>query len=391
MSKVISVAANCEDVGKSTCVRNIAAGLALDNKKVLVIDLDPESNLTYFFGVADVNKMTIDNAIENIINNIDNKLEDFITEVDGIHLISSTNELLYTEEKLKRASKKDYVLKTFIDKIKDNYDYVIIDCMSKISMLTLNALNASDSVIIPLVKGFIGGRAAEEMIEIIKVLQKTTNRSLEIEGILFTKHDFDMQIPRQLKTILYEAHGDSLVFFRGKVVESKKVDESNKNGLNIFEYAKDSRIARNFSEVVSEIGKPKSPYVEDEDLEHFREVVSQKNSKIEVYENSEDDIRTLTLKQLVPYNGRSYESFKNPKYNKLVESIKINGLKSPILVHELEPNLYEVLAGHNRVEAHRELKINEIKAIVLDVVKREEVDFIAKIVNQSFELGFSNM
>ncbi|MFV0518790.1 MAG: AAA family ATPase [Lachnospirales bacterium] len=382
MCNVISVSLNYEGIGKSTCTRNLASSLAMLNKNVLVIDLDPKAGLTTYFGVSEIKKLSIYNVLKNNIEHKDMRVEDFILEIDNVHFIPANNELNNLNFELNEIENKDFVLKEFINKYREKYDYILIDCMSIDSMLTVNALNASDSVILPITINFDAIKAVENMIENIKIIQKTTNANLKIEGLLFFKHNFDLKIPRHIKMVIYKAHKEEVTFFKTKVVESSKVIEANNCGMSVIEYRKNSRIATNFLDIASEIGKSKNAFFDDEDLEYFKMELEQEDA----YNSEEkDDILTLPVENLLPYNGRTFESFKNEKFDSLVISIKEKGLENPILVHKTSNDFYEILSGHNRVEAFKFLGFKEIKAVLLDVNKQDEVDFIAELVNSNIK------
>ena len=187
MGRIIAVANQKGGVGKSTKAINLSACLAERGKKVLAIDIDPQGNTTSGFGI---DKNGVDNTLyELLLGEIE--VEETIIEnvVDNLDLIPSNMNLSGSEIELIGVEEKEYILKKGIDKIKDKYDFIIMDCPPSLSMLTINALTAATSVLVPIQCEYYALEGLSQLIHTIELVKERLNQKLEIEGVVFTMYD----------------------------------------------------------------------------------------------------------------------------------------------------------------------------------------------------------
>ncbi len=188
MAKVLAIANQKGGVGKSTTAINLSSCLAEKGKEVLLIDMDPQGNATSGVGI-DRNEQT--NTVYQLL--IDEKLnvKDAIvnTEFDKLSIITSNEELAGAEIEMFELEKREYLLKNKISNIKKKYDYIVIDCPPSLSLLTLNALSAADSVLIPIQCEYYALEGLSQLLKTVDLVKKRLNKKLKIEGIVFTMYD----------------------------------------------------------------------------------------------------------------------------------------------------------------------------------------------------------
>lgn len=257
MSKceVIAIANQKGGVGKTTTTFNLGIALANQGKKVLVIDEDPQSNLTTYMGWNDEE---IDMSINDVfLNTLSGKDTDFSKCIkhynDNLDLLPSDIRLSSIDLVLVGAISREYTLKNSINSIKERYDYILIDTQPSLGMLTINALATSDKVIIPLQPQYLAAKGMTQLLSTIMMIRKQINPNLKIEGIVLTIVDARTNLTKDIYNQLQENYGSAIKIFDTQIPRAIKVVESTAHGKSIISYDKNSKAAEAYSSLAKEV------------------------------------------------------------------------------------------------------------------------------------------
>lgn len=260
MCKVIAVSNRKGGVGKTVSCVNLGIGLAQAGKKVLLIDADPQGSLTISLGYEEPDEMEYSLATLmlnlNIVNdeklNIDKIILHHKEEVD---LIPSNIELSGIEVSLVNAMSGELILKALVDKLRTFYDYIIIDCMPSLGMMTINALACVDSVLIPVQAAYLPIKGLQHLIKTIGRVQKQLNPKLSIEGILLTMVDNRTNYARDISMMVYDTYSASIKVFGTEIPMSVRASEVSVEGGSIYSYDPKGKAALAYRALTNEVLK----------------------------------------------------------------------------------------------------------------------------------------
>ncbi len=249
MGKIIAIANQKGGVGKTTTSVNLAASLGVLEKKVLLIDADPQANATSGLGidVEEVEKGTYQ-ILEHTIAAADAIME---TSSPNLHLIPAHIDLVAIEIELVDQDKRESMLKNAITGLKEQYDYILIDCAPSLGLLTLNALTAADSVIIPIQCEYFALEGLGKLLNTIKSVQKIHNNNLDIEGLLLTMYDSRLRLSNQVVDEV-KKHFDEMVF-KTIIMRNVRLSEAPSYGESIISYDASSKGANNYLSLAQEL------------------------------------------------------------------------------------------------------------------------------------------
>ncbi|GHA44261.1 chromosome partitioning protein ParA [Salinimicrobium marinum] len=251
MGKIIAIANQKGGVGKTTTSVNLAACLGVLEKKVLLIDADPQANATSGLGI-DVE--TVEIGTYQLLEHSSKAEEAIIkTESPNLDIIPAHIDLVAIEIELVDQEEREYMLKKAIEHLKDQYDYVLIDCAPSLGLLTLNALTAADSVIIPIQCEYFALEGLGKLLNTIKSVQKIHNKNLDIEGLLLTMYDSRLRLSNQVVEEV-QKHFDEMVF-KTIIQRNVRLSEAPSYGESIINYDAGSKGASNYLSLAHEIIK----------------------------------------------------------------------------------------------------------------------------------------
>jgi len=249
MGKVISVSNQKGGVGKTTTSLSLAASLGVLEKKVLLIDADPQGNATSGIGINsdDFNKSSYDVLLNQC------EINDSIikTKSPNLDIIPANIDLVAVEIELVDMNKREHMLTKMIDKIKKDYDFIIIDCPPSLGLITMNALTASNSVIIPIQCEYYALEGLGKLLNTIKGIQKVHNDNLEIEGILLTMFDSRLRLSNQVKDDVKKHFGDMV--FSTIIPRNVSLGEAPSHGESIIVYNSTSKGSKSYIKFAQEV------------------------------------------------------------------------------------------------------------------------------------------
>lgn len=254
--KTIAIANQKGGVGKTTTTINLGIGLAMQGKKVLLVDCDPQGNLTEGMGFypADKYEETIANVFTNIIfNNEFDQNFGILHHAENVDLLPANIELSGIATMLVDLKQREVVLRKYINQVKESYDYILIDCTPSLGMLTLNALAAADSVIIPVEAQYLPVRGLEQLLRTINKTKQKINPKLEIEGIVMTKVDYRTNFGKDIVELIRKSYGNNIKIFSNSIPVSIRVAEATVGGQSIYTYDKRNKAASAYRAFTKEV------------------------------------------------------------------------------------------------------------------------------------------
>jgi chromosome partitioning protein len=253
---VIAVVNQKGGTAKTTTVENLGIGLAREGKKVLLVDTDPQGSLTISLGYPrpDELEVTLFDLLNKTIN------EDSVTagegilhQAEGIDLIPANISLAGLEVALVNTMNRERILKQFLEPVKAKYDYVLLDCMPSLGMLTVNALAAADAALVPVQANYLSAKGLEQLLQTINKVKRQINPKLRIEGILLTMVDGRTNYGREISSLIRDTYGGHIKIFNSEIPRSVRAAEISAEGKSIFLHDPKGKVAEAYQNLTKEV------------------------------------------------------------------------------------------------------------------------------------------
>lgn len=243
-------------VGKTTTALNLGIGLAREGKKVLLIDCDPQSDLTCSLGIS--NPDELDKSLSTLMAKVINEVpisdrEGILSHAEGVDFIPSNLDLSAMEMILINTMSRETVLNNYLNTVKDKYDHIILDCMPSLGMVTINALSAADNVIIPVQAQYLPAKGMTQLIKTINKVKANINPKLKIEGVVVTLVDGRTNLAKNIISRLKTDYGRYIKVYDTQIPIADKAAEASISGVSVYSYDRNCVVAKAYEKLTKEV------------------------------------------------------------------------------------------------------------------------------------------
>ena len=256
MGKTVAICNQKGGVGKTTTTISLGVALARQGKRVLLVDADPQADLTTSLGWYNSDDMTVtlSSMLEGLIHDKEpDAREAILHHAEGVDIIPSNIELSSVETQLVTTMSRERSLKHILDSVNNDYDYTLIDCMPSLGMITINALTAADSLIIPVQAQYLPAKGMTQLLQTVSKVKRYLNPNLDIEGVLITLKDGRTNLAKETSNMLRSNFGQMLNVFETEIPIATKAAETSAHAKSIFEYDPAGTVAAAYDKLGKEV------------------------------------------------------------------------------------------------------------------------------------------
>ncbi len=352
--------------GKTTTCENLGVGLAMEGKKVLLVDADPQGSLTVSMGWQDPDALptTLSTLMQKAMN--DQCIppgEGILHHAEGVDLIPANIELAGLEVALVNTMSREKVMKQVLESAKREYDYILIDCTPSLGMLTVNALAAADSALIPVQAQYLSAKGLEQLLQTVQKVRRQINPKLKIEGILLTMTDSRTIYGQQISNLIRQAYGKHLKVFDQTIPRSVRAAETSTTGKSIFQYDPKGKVQKPI--IPSQRGcwpMPKNGL--NVSLNSYDDIFSTEETR---QEEQREQVQQIPIDELYPFKDHPFKVLDDEAMQRTVESIKQLGVTNPLIARPRPDGGYEIISGHRRQHAAQLARLKTLPVIVRDM------------------------
>ena len=244
--------------GKTTTCENLGAGLVMEGKKVLLVDFDPQASLSISLGYPKPEELpvTIADMMKKVVDDKEIQSgEGILHHEEGMDLMPSSIELSGMEVSLVNTISRETVLKEYLESVKRDYDFILLDCSPSLGMLTINAMAAADTLLIPVQASYLPAKGLEQLLQTVNKVRRQINPKLKIEGILLTMVDARTNDAKEISELIRGAYGGKIKVYDTEIPRSVRASEISKEGTSIFKHDPGGKVADAYRELTGEVVK----------------------------------------------------------------------------------------------------------------------------------------
>ena len=244
--------------GKTTTCENLGAGLVMNGKKVLLVDFDPQASLSISLGYPKPEELpvTIADMMKKVVDEKEIRPgEGILHHEEGMDLMPSSIELSGMEVALVNTISRETVLKEYLESVKRDYDFVLLDCSPSLGMLTINAMAAADTLLIPVQASYLPAKGLEQLLQTVNKVRRQINPKLKIEGILLTMVDARTNDAKEISELIRNAYGGKIKVYDTEIPRSVRASEISKEGTSIYKHDPGGKVADAYRELTREVVK----------------------------------------------------------------------------------------------------------------------------------------
>lgn len=333
---------------------------------MLLVDTDPQASLTVSLGnpCPDDLSPTLSDLMGKIM--MENPItpdEGILHHPEGVDLVPSNIELSGMEVALVNAMSRETILRQYLDTVKQNYDYILLDCMPSLGMLTVNALAAADNVLIPVQAAYLLAKGLEQLLGTINKVKRQINPKLRIEGILLTMVDSRTNYSKDISNLIRESYGGKLKVYKTDIPRSVRAEEISAEGTSIFKHDPKGKVAEAYKILTKEVlnNAEKGANIS---LKGYDDIFSTDQSRAEA---QQERVQEIPLSELHPFEGHPFRVVDDEEMMKTAESVRDFGVLTPAIVRPDPDGGYEIVSGHRRHRASELAGKETMPAIVRDL------------------------